>query len=97
MTMSRYRYLALAGLMACVTQGCVRTPAGLEANWAMVVHRMGMEPIIPPQEDVKVGDLFVFDVNPEQQPTMFAATDRVLTGTRWASVNVLAELDQEYR
>lgn len=70
----------------------------LAQEWGQAIRTIGMVPVVPPREDVRVGDIFAYPVDPH-----LAAGDswekvrRVSAIPRWASVPVLAELDVEYR
>jgi hypothetical protein len=61
---------------------------------------MGLVPIMPPREDLKVGDMYALRVNPAAAMSLQqqrAAAREVAAVTRWGFLPVLSELSQEYR
>jgi hypothetical protein len=43
------------------------TDTDVEAQWDSTIHRLGIEPIYPPQEDLVVGDVLVTVIGDEEQ------------------------------
>jgi hypothetical protein len=67
------------------------------SEWDSSIGRMGVAPVLPPSEDVRVGDIFVYPFNPDH---LVSAPNRIgglAIIPRWASMNLLKELDEEYR
>ncbi|TDJ59160.1 MAG: hypothetical protein E2O40_00480 [Planctomycetota bacterium] len=85
-------FSVLATLSACADSGSVRS------EWAAPFKRLGLVPVEPPNEDVRVGDLFVYPIDPEgEQGGSTRNVDRRIGAVgRWASLPVSTELDQEY-
>ena len=83
---------ALAALSACADSRSSR------AEWAEPFKRLGMVPVEPPNEDLRVGDLFVYAVDPEgERGGSTRNVDRRIGAVgRWASLPVATQLDQEY-
>ncbi len=87
-----FAFLGLS-LPACILNwdrsgdGGFRSLPALKETLASV----GMVPVLPPSEDVRVGDIFVYPRDPDAsigvQPMV----------TRWATLPVQGALDQEYR
>ncbi len=84
---------ALAALSACADSRSSRT------EWAEPFERLGLVPVEPPNEDLRVGDLFVYAVDPEgEHGGSTRNVDRRIGAVgRWASLPIAAELDKEYQ
>jgi len=67
--------------------------------WSSPAGRMGVVPVMPPSEDVRVGDMYVFPFNPDvYSDTVARGLARGLSvSPRWASLSLLEELEQEYQ
>jgi hypothetical protein len=93
-----------AAVAATVGHGGCATPAPTQhgmfvEGWAQRLDYMGLVPVIPMTEDLRVGDMFVFSVNPEgakSSQERRAVASEVAASTRWGSLPVLSALDQEY-
>jgi hypothetical protein len=83
---------ALAGLAACADSGQRFN------EWAAPFAELGLVPVEPPHEDLRVGDLFVYTVDPEgeQGGSTRNVDRRIGTVGRWASLPVPAVIEQEY-
>ena len=83
---------ALAGLAACADSGKKFN------QWAAPFAELGLVPVEPPNEDLRVGDLFVYPVDPEGERGGSTRTvDRRIGAVgRWASLPVPTALEQEY-
>jgi len=83
---------ALAALSACADSRSSR------AAWAEPFERLGLVPVEPPNEDLRVGDLFVYAVDPEGERGGSTRTvDRRIGAVgRWASLPIATQLDEEY-
>lgn len=75
------------------------TPSAFGREWDDSVGNMGVAAIVPPSEDVRVGDIYVYAFNPD-----FPVANRsdrrgggLSISPRWASLNLLQELEQEYK
>jgi hypothetical protein len=89
----------LAGGLAVVA-GCRPPSARLSVEWATPFNEIGFVLVDPPQEDIRVGDVFVHAANPEPRSTSAAdeaRSQRVGTTGRWLALPVLGEIDSEYR
>lgn len=100
-----FRILPIAALMGMI-QGCTLTPPSTDhsipynSQWNASISHMGVSAIVPPSEDVRVGDLFVYPFNPN---TSDLATYRrsqsgpLAISPRWASLSLLKDLEAEYQ
>jgi len=69
-------------------------------DWAQRLATMGLVPIMPPREDIRVGDIYALSLDPEaavSQQQRKAAAREVAGVTRWDTLPVLSELNDEYR
>jgi hypothetical protein len=69
-------------------------------EWATPFGELGYVLVDPPQEDVRVGDVFVYAVDPE--PRSISAADearsqKIGTMGRWLTLPVLDDVEREYR
>ncbi len=69
----------------------------LADEWAAAIHDMGRFPVIPPSEDIYVGDVFAFSTAPNFGSAESARGLRTAATPRWKSLQVLSLLDSEYR
>jgi hypothetical protein len=87
--------------MKAVNQGpdSVAEPSAFGREWDYSVGKMGVAAIVPPSEDVMVGDMYVYAFNPDF--TIANGSDPRVGGLslspRWASLNLLKELEREYK
>jgi hypothetical protein len=67
-------------------------------TWKSPAGRMGLLPIMPPSEDVRVGDMFVYPFNPDIHAASVARSNAsgLSTSPRWATLSLLEALEQEY-
>jgi len=103
---SKMYWGALAAITAGVV-GCTATDSAggrpatsrteFAAEWASAIHDMGRYPIVPPSEDVYVGDVFASSVPPSTGTAESANWLRMAATPRWKSLQVLGLLDAEYR
>lgn len=89
----------LSGLLL----GCrAPTSAHDEAHlrWSERLRELGMAPVFPPREDMRVGDIFVYSVDPESPSAVQVSTKearQLAASSRWSALAVNEELDTEYR
>jgi hypothetical protein len=95
---------ALLGAVVALTGhgGCSQPlPTGqFNDDWAQRLDTMGLVPVMPPREDIRVGDIYALSLNPEaavSQQQRKAAAREVAGVTRWDTLPVLSELTDEYR
>jgi hypothetical protein len=77
----------------------VAEPSAFGREWDDSVGNMGVAAIVPPSEDVMVGDMYVYAFNPDF-PVANGSDRRgggLSISPRWASLNLLKELEQEYK
>ena len=72
---------------------------GRVGNWNTPFGRLGLVPVLPQSEDVRVGDVFVYPFNPDMP---MSAERRARSGglgliPRWTSLDLIEELEAEYR
>ncbi len=70
-------------------------------QWRERVSNTGLVAIVPPEEDLRVGDIFAFSISPDQlesgsSTARQSAARRVAASSRWASLPVLTDLEDEY-
>ncbi len=66
-------------------------------GWNSPAASMGIIPIMPPSEDVRVGDMYVYSFNPDAASSSLRGKDVLSYSPRWGSLNLLEELEQEYQ
>ena len=90
----------------CATSTVEWSPHGsLETSpfggeWDTSIGRMGVAPVVPPSEDIRVGDIFVYSFNPDFPISTAEGRSRLgglAISPRWATLNLLKELDEEYQ
>lgn len=69
------------------------------SNWDSPFGRMGVVPVLPPNEDVRVGDIFVYPFNPDLRVWGDKLKRRVGIALipRWHTLELLQDLEAEYR
>ncbi|MHC4989737.1 MAG: hypothetical protein ACYTGC_02055 [Planctomycetota bacterium] len=94
--------VAVAVICAAGAGGCSQPlPQGLFLDeWAQRLDTMGLVPIMPPREDLRVGDMFALSMDATtaaslKQQRAFAR--EVAAVTRWDTIPVLTALAEEYR
>ena len=75
----------------------VAEPSAFGRDWDNSVGNMGVVAIVPPSEDVMVGDMYVYAFNPDFP---VATGSEPLGGglslnPRWASLNLLKQLERD--
>jgi len=99
--------IVVAALVIPVTAGCetsISTGGSRGAildQWRARVSSTGLVGIVPPQEDIRVGDIYAFSISPDQlaagsSTARQTAARRIAASSRWASLPVLTELADEY-
>ena len=77
----------------------VAEPSAFGAEWDDSIGKMGVAAIVPPSEDVRVGDIYVYAFNPDFP--VASGNDRrgggLSISPRWASLDLLKELEEEYK
>ena len=63
--------------------------------WAESVTRLGVVPVVPPSEDIYVGDVFLYYDNPDRASTP-RGSEPIGLDTRWETIPVLVDLEEEY-
>jgi hypothetical protein len=68
-------------------------------QWVTPFARLGLVPVLPPSEDVRVGDIYVFPFNPDRstlrkRPGQLGG---LAASPRWRTLSLLAELQTEYQ
>ncbi|MFZ8977784.1 MAG: hypothetical protein ACO2Y9_11885 [Pseudohongiellaceae bacterium] len=74
-------------------------PSAFGKEWDNSVGKMGVAAIVPPSEDIRVGDIYVYGFNPDF-PVANGNNPRfggLSISPRWASLDLLKELEQEYK
>lgn len=67
---ARIRGLALAAVLAsAAVASCRATPARgeVQREWNLTLRELGINPVYPPREDLKIGDVYVRRGNPDAQ------------------------------
>jgi hypothetical protein len=92
--------VVLAGALAAAA-GCGRPPGSrLAVEWATPFSNLGYVLVDPPQEDIRVGDVFVYAANPEPRSTSAAdeaRSQKLGTMGRWATLPVLGDVENQYQ
>ncbi len=89
--------LASAGCETQQKKSYEPTPAAdpITTRWGDAMHSMGLAPVMPMSEDIRVGDVFV---SPSNAPlTAGGRVPQFPGGTRWMSLPVSDALIEEYR
>ncbi|MHC4101465.1 MAG: hypothetical protein ACYSW1_11375 [Planctomycetota bacterium] len=90
----------LAGILV-VAAGCgQKRGSRLAIEWATPFGELGYILVDPPQEDVRVGDVFVYATSPEPRSasaTEESRSERIGARGRWASLPVLDEVESQYQ
>jgi len=68
-------------------------------QWVTPFARLGLVPVLPPSEDVRVGDIYVFPFNPDfrsfnNRPRQWGG---LAASPRWSTLSLLPELQTEYQ
>jgi len=102
---------ALTAVIALLISGCVSPGTSVDwepeevydpdisrTGWSSPASSMGIVPIMPPSEDVRVGDIYVYSFNPDVASANPSKGQGVLSySPRWGTLNLLEELEQEYQ
>ena len=91
-------FLLFTGLTSISCETPVRGLVAEEFSAAM--NKIGLVAVMPPREDVRVGDLYAYGSDPDAglNPALLSAgADGAPYHTRWGSLNLLTELDKEYQ
>ncbi len=72
------------------------------SQWDTPFARLGVVPVLPPSEDVRVGDMFVYPFNPDSYAVANSHTKRggggIAISPRWGTLkNLLPDLEEEYQ
>ena len=102
MTSRRSALLCSFFVFIALTSTSCETPVrGLVADeFSAAMNKIGLVAVMPPREDVRVGDLYAYGSNPDasRNPALLSAgADGAPYHTRWGSLNLLTELDREYQ
>ena len=101
--LGQFLWMTTAAIVAGST-GCSNAPQSGSANpfvgkWADRLDNLGLVAIVPPSEDVRVGDIYVYDVDATARMTAAqqrTASRRMVSTGRWGALPVLDELQAEY-
>ena len=108
LTRSAHKGLVVAGtILTAILAGC-RMPTGamtlaeVEAasGFSAPLRVLGMVPVMPPREDVRVGDVYLASSVAGIGSLLTRASAkgaRLPLGTRWGVLNVFEELENEYK
>ena len=104
------RTLPLLPLLALAAAGCTTSPEkgddmgrppssrlAFLVQWTDAILDLGRYPVMPPSEDVYVGDIFALSASPGAGTATTAEGLRAMSTPRWKSLEVLSLLDAEYR
>ncbi len=72
----------------------------VSTGWEQTLGVVGLVAIWPPREDVRVGDFYVYPVNPEDSPRIDSSdpnTRRISAATRWGSIPLVPDLTEQYQ
>ena len=94
--------LAVAVICAAGAGGCSQPlPTGQFLDeWAQRLDTMGLVPVMPPREDLRVGDMFALSMDASRATSLKqqrAFAREVAAVTRWDTIPVLTALAEEYR
>ena len=89
-------------LLTALTSVSCETPIrGLvQDEFNAAVNDIGLVAVVPPREDVRVGDLYAYGSDPDasRNPALLSAgADGAPYHARWGSLDLLAELEREYQ
>lgn len=77
---------------------CESPDSRLAMQWSVPFKKLGLVIVDPPQEDIRVGDVFVYPSNPEPRASTADPVSQPLgTVGRWISLGALGDVDNEYR
>ncbi len=100
-SLGRCVWMTLAAIVIGLTGCSSSTQSGspFVGEWGKRLDNLGFMAVMPPSEDVRVGDIYVSDVDPSV--TMSAAerhmaARRIASTGRWSALPVLDELQAEY-
>ena len=73
--------------------------AGPAEQWDTPFARLGIVPVLPPSEDVRVGDIYVFPFNPDTRilRKRQGRLGGLAASPRWSTLNLLPDLQTEYQ
>ncbi len=93
-------------LVVPVQSGCESTGSStgqstIMHQWGDRIGQLGYVVITPPQEDIRVGDIYALGISPDQVKVASAssrreAMKRISAASRWSMLPVLTDLEQEY-
>ncbi len=89
----------VVGLAGCSSSQQSDTSTPFVGAWGDRLDAVGLVAIMPPSEDVRVGDIYVFNVDSTDRMTAAQQRDasrRMVATGRWAALPVLDELQSEY-
>jgi hypothetical protein len=95
--------VALIGFGGCTTSqptSSVATKIVFLQDWTQRMDYMGYVPVLPAIEDLRVGDMYVYSVNPldaRSDKERQVAARQIAATTRWGSLPVLGDLADEYQ
>ncbi len=101
--LGRFAWMATATFVVGAT-GCSNSQQSAKSSpfvgqWGDRLSKLGLVAVIPPSEDIRVGDIYVFDMDttpgvavPQQQ----IASRRMAPTGRWGALPVLDKLEAEY-
>ncbi len=91
-------FLVGAGCQSGESSG---SQGAIHDQWRHRISSTGLVGIIPPREDIRVGDIYAFAISPDLMvagpgTARQAAAKRIAASSRWAALPVLTDLSAEY-
>ncbi len=69
-------------------------------QWSRAMNEQGITPLFPPREDVRVGDIYLYDFDPEgkeAQRRLKAGDLTLVNRPRWGSLDLQAVVSKQYQ
>ena len=85
-------------LGALLLSGCTTVKPGFAMReWSKNMRELGIVPVYPPREDVQVGDVYVYSIDPEDEKLIKENSPLIGTVPRWAKLELRTQLDALYK
>jgi hypothetical protein len=87
------------GVAGCSTGPDLGVRSSFYEDWNADISRSGYVPVLPFQEDVRVGDMYLYQNDPEVSNFFGSSAPSLNSGggtMRWGSINVAEMVDDEY-
>ncbi len=93
--------LVVPAQSGCESTGSSAGRSAIYHQWGDRISEIGYVVIVPPQEDIRVGDIYALTVSPDTVRSSSStsrrdAAKRIAASSRWATIPVLTDLEQEY-